>query len=85
VVPTEVFIQEAEKIVEDANKKDMILRILGGLGYTWERDVMAPLEAKRRLKLLLNCDVEIKTGRLKPNFALEKLVISLCGAAKPFG
>jgi hypothetical protein len=32
VVPTEVFIQEAEKIVEDANKKDMILRILGGLG-----------------------------------------------------
>jgi len=32
VVPTEVFMQEAEKIVEEANKKGVTLRILGGLG-----------------------------------------------------
>jgi len=27
----------------------------------------------------LGADLEIKTGRLKPTFALEKLVVSLCG------
>lgn len=54
-------------------------RILGGLRYAWEKQSIATLDAKRKLKLLLNCDIEIKTGRLKPAFALEKLVISLCG------
>ncbi|MBU1726099.1 MAG: hypothetical protein KJ880_00485 [Candidatus Omnitrophica bacterium] len=62
-------------------------RILGGLRYAWEKESASPLETKKRLKLLLNCDIEIKTGRLKPAFALEKLVISLCGftGGKPFG
>ena len=32
IVPTEVFIQEAEKLVEEANKKGIFLRIMGGLG-----------------------------------------------------
>jgi len=32
VVPTEVFMQEAEKIVEEAKKKSLALRIMGGLG-----------------------------------------------------
>jgi len=54
-------------------------RILGGLRYAWEKQGMQNLEAKRKLKLLLGCDVEIKTGRLKPAFALEKLVVGLCG------
>ena len=58
-------------------------RILGGLRYVWERETASALEAKRRLKLLVDCDMEIKTGRLKPVFALEKLVISLCGFGKP--
>lgn len=53
-------------------------RILGGLRYAWEREVLPPLEIKRRLKSLLNCDIEIKTGKLKPAFALEKLVVNLC-------
>ena len=56
-------------------------RILGGLRYAWEKQGIVALNAKRRLKLLLNCDIEIKTGRLKPAFALEKLVVSLCGFA----
>lgn len=54
-------------------------RILGGLRYSWEKQGMVAGDARRKLKLLLNCDVEIKTGRLKPAFALEKLVVSLCG------
>lgn len=32
VVPTEVFMHEAQSIVEEANNKGMTLRILGGLG-----------------------------------------------------
>lgn len=58
-------------------------RILGGLRYVWEKDTAPAFEMKRRLKLLLICDLDIKTGRLKPNFALERLVIGLCGPAKP--
>jgi DNA polymerase III delta subunit len=58
-------------------------RILGGLRYAWERGIDTPFEMKKRLSLLLNCDLEIKTGKLKPAFALEKLVINLCGSGKP--
>lgn len=58
-------------------------RILGGLRYSWQRNVPDPVQAKNRLKLLLNCDIEIKTGRLKPSLALEKLVVQLCGAREP--
>ncbi len=53
--------------------------ILGGLRYATERDIVHPLEKRKRLKLLLSCDIDIKTGRLKPAFALEKLIVSLCG------
>jgi DNA polymerase III delta subunit len=35
-------------------------------------------QAKKIMKLLLSCDLEIKTGRLAAPFALEKLVVSLC-------
>lgn len=54
-------------------------RILGGLRYAWEKQDIQNLSARKKLKLLLNCDLEIKTGRLKPAFALEKLIVSLCG------
>jgi len=53
-------------------------RILGGLRYSLEGNIMNSIAFRRRLKLLLNCDIEIKTGRLKPVFALEKLVVNLC-------
>ncbi len=56
-------------------------RILGGLRYAWEKQGLASSDARRKLRLLLNCDLEIKTGRLRPAFALEKLVVSLCGFA----
>ena len=47
-------------------------RILGGLRYAWEKQGIGALAAKRKLKLLLNCEIEIKTGSLKPAYALEK-------------
>lgn len=58
-------------------------RILGGLRYAWERDSSHNLQTRMRLKALLDCDIQIKTGRLKPIFALERLIVGLCGAAKP--
>lgn len=56
-------------------------RILGGLRYALERNVVAP-DVKRRLKSLMICDIDIKTGKLRPDFALEKLVIKLCSFSK---
>jgi DNA polymerase III delta subunit len=53
-------------------------RILGGLRYAWEKQGIQGAAAQKKLKLLLGCDLEIKTGRLKPAFALEKLIVSLC-------
>jgi DNA polymerase III delta subunit len=53
-------------------------KILGGLRYIWQKDAASPQDLKRRLKLLLACDMEIKTGRLKPACALEKLVVTVC-------
>lgn len=53
-------------------------RILGGLRHTWERNIGTSVERKKRLKLLLSCDLDIKTSRMKITFALEKLVVSLC-------
>jgi len=40
-------------------------------------------QTRKITKLLLNCDLEIKTGRLAPLFALEKLVVSLCVLGDP--
>jgi len=59
-------------------------RILGGLRYAWERNLSRPLEKRKRLRLILNCDIDIKTGRLKACFALEKLVVNLCCLSKAF-
>ena len=59
-------------------------RILGGLRYSWEKNSYSPAEKRRRLALLLQCDLDIKTGRLNPSFALEKLVLCLCHFGKQF-
>lgn len=60
-------------------------RILGGLRYSWENSIANPLETRKKLRLLLNCDIDIKTGRLKPDFALERLVVSLCSLTQSSG
>ncbi len=59
-------------------------RILGGLRHTWERDIRNPSELKKRLRLLLHCDIDIKTGRLKASFALERFIVNLCGFKNSF-
>ncbi len=53
-------------------------KIIGGLRSDWERYGVSSAEVKRKIGLLLKCDIEIKTGRLKAGFALEKCVVSLC-------
>jgi hypothetical protein len=53
-------------------------RILGGLRYSWLKGITSALELRKRIRLLLKCDLDIKTGKLKPEFALEKLVVNLC-------
>jgi DNA polymerase III delta subunit len=60
------------------------LRILGGLRASWEKRITDLPELKRRIRLLLQCDLEIKTGRFKsPVFVLERLVVRLCGFRNP--
>jgi len=70
-----------EQLLKDGERPE---RILGGLRYTLENSPLNPLEIKRRVKMLLECDVEIKTGKAKPVFALEKLIVRLCALAQPF-
>jgi len=54
-------------------------RILGGLRYSCLRDAQNRQELRKKLKALIECDLNIKTGKIKPDFALEKLIIGLCG------
>jgi hypothetical protein len=54
-------------------------RIMGGLRASWTRYPADPLSLNKKLKILLQCDLDIKTGRIKPVFALERLIVNLCG------
>ncbi len=59
-------------------------RILGGLRYQWEKNLAAkPKALSNRIKLLMVCDLEIKTGKLRAELALEKMIASLCALSKP--
>lgn len=68
------------RLLSDGEKPE---RLLGGLRASWQRRMNDPRELERRLRLLLDCDVAIKTGRLKPTLVLERLVIGLCAGRKP--
>ncbi len=59
------------------------VRILGGLFWQWqkERQQLSLSQQKRQLKIFLDTDMDIKSGRLKPGLALELLVINLCRPA----
>lgn len=69
---TDYALRMLHQLLQNGEKPE---RILGGLRHSWQRNAF-------RLKFLLNCDIDIKTGRLKPDFALERLVVSLCGPDK---
>jgi len=60
-------------------------RILGGLRYSWENSAANAFEVRKKLSLLLHCDIDMKTGRLKSDFALERLVVNLCCFTQPSG
>jgi len=68
------------RLLKDGQRPE---RILGGLRYSWEKQNGMIAEKRRKLLALLECDIDIKKGRLKPAFALEKLVINLCAFTKP--
>ncbi len=53
-------------------------RILGAIRYQLHRERLNSEETKKKLSFLLNCDIDIKTGRLKPDLALERLLLRLC-------
>jgi len=63
------------QILEKGEKPE---QIMGGLRYVWDQDVRRPQETRKRLRLLLDCDIAIKTGRLKAQMALERLLTQLC-------
>ncbi len=81
-------------LAEALEKKDLILslsilskllskderpeKILGGLRYKWMNDLLGFTERKERISLLLDTDLNLKRGRLKPEFALELLITKLC-------
>jgi len=69
-----------EQLIKEGERPE---RILGGLRYTLENSPMRVPEVKRRIKMLLECDIEIKTGKAKPVFALEKLIVRLCALVQP--
>ena len=67
------------RLLGDGEKPE---RLMGGLRAAWQKNVAAPAELQRRLKLLLASDLDIKTGKAKPNLVLERLIIGLCGFRK---
>jgi len=75
-----------EKIIKPAMRllRQLLLqgerpeKIIGALRYQLHKERLDFFERKKKLLFLLNCDIDIKTGRLKPEFALERLLIRLC-------
>ncbi|MFH1338303.1 MAG: hypothetical protein ABIH40_00425 [Candidatus Omnitrophota bacterium] len=53
-------------------------KILGAIRYQLNQERLGSEEKKKKLSFLLNCDIDIKTGRLKPDLALERLFLRLC-------
>ena len=70
-----------DQLLKDGERPE---RVLGGLRYALEKSRLNPLEIKRRIRLLVESDIEIKTGKAKPVFILEKLIVRLCSLAQPF-
>ncbi|MCM8801054.1 MAG: hypothetical protein NC912_03455 [Candidatus Omnitrophica bacterium] len=71
----ETALKVLNQLLEGEEKPE---RLLGSLRSAFQSHLLNPIIFKKRLKALLHCDLEIKTGRLNPHFALEKLIINLC-------
>jgi len=77
---TDYALKVLDQLLKDGERPE---RILGGLRYSLEKSRLNPLEVRSRVKLLVESDIEIKTGRAKPVFALEKLIVRLCSLRQP--
>lgn len=53
-------------------------RIVGGLRYQLVELSHSAKDRADKIKLLLDADISLKTGRLKPSLALETLIVKLC-------
>lgn len=69
------------QLLKKGNKPELIL---GGIRSHASRRAVTIEGLKKTNKLLIECDVAIKTGALKPAFALERLIVSLCGFKNTF-
>ncbi|MFA5096996.1 MAG: hypothetical protein WC478_06615 [Candidatus Omnitrophota bacterium] len=73
-------LQALDQLLKEGERPE---RILGGLRYSLEKSRLSPLEVRRRVRMLVESDMEIKTGRARPVFALEKLIVRLCALRQP--
>lgn len=72
---TDSALKVLNQLLKDGEKPE---RILGGLRYACEKEAVGWQDAAKKIKALIECDLEIKTGKVRPDFALEKLVVKLC-------
>ncbi len=64
-------------LIKDGQKPHFILG--GILGYIRKRlDSLGKKRASIALNCILRTDLEIKTGKLQPEYAIEKLLVQLC-------
>ena len=77
---------EALQILSNLFAQDIHpLQIMGGLVWYWgkQRQKIAPEHFKNGLRMLKSADLNIKRSRLKPEHAVEKVVVELSGLATP--
>jgi DNA polymerase III delta subunit len=69
------------QLLKNGQKPEMIL---GALRSGLSRNTADIAHMRKLNKMLLECDLAMKTSTLKPSFALERLVVSLCGFKHAF-
>ena len=62
------------------SKGEDVQRIIGGMIWHWQnyRQRMSKEYFKQSLDEFLDTDIRIKTGKVKPELALELLIVKLC-------
>jgi len=69
------------QLLKKGQKPEMIL---GALRSGLSRNTANIAYMRKLNTMLLDCDMAMKTSTLKPSFALERLVVSLCGFKHAF-
>ena len=76
--------REALKMLNDLYNDAHPLQIMGALVWYWGKEgrALGPERFERGLKALEEADLNIKRSRLKPEYAVEKLVVELVALRK---